>query len=201
MENMTPVREETFKNLVFDAGILLRDFDYSSATDAATLATLVKTAKGDTSKLLGATKGGINLQTNYEYWSPEFDGKRMAYKGEKRLSSVSCVISGTLVEMTPDNAVSVLALADKAGEGTKITVQPRAEIKEGDYIDSIVWIGNLGADGLYLVELKNALCTSGLSTQTTDKDIGTLPFEFHGHAGSVSDTELPIKYVFFKAKA
>lgn len=201
MENMTPVRADTFKNLVFDAGILLKDFDYASATDAESLAALVKTAKTSGEKLLGATKGGVNIQTNFDFWSPEFDGKRMAYKGEKRLSNAECIISGTLVELLPDNVRDVVALADKSGTGAKIEVKPRFEIKEGDYLDSVVWIGNHGSGGLYLVELKNALCTSGMSTQTTDKDVGTLPFEFHGHAGDVADTELPIKYVFFKAKA
>ena len=193
MENMTPVRADTFKNLVFDAGILLKDFDYASATDAESLAALVKTAKTSGEKLLGATKGGVNIQTNFEFWSPEFDGKRMAYKGEKRLSNAECIISGTLVELLPDNVRDVVALADKSGTGAKIEVKPRFEIKEGDYLDSVVWIGNHGSGGLYLVELKNALCTSGMSTQTTDKDVGTLPFEFHGHASDVADTELPIK--------
>ena len=201
MDNMTPIREETFRNLVFDAGILLYNFDYSSATDAESLAALVKTAKQTGANLLGATKGGVNPQTNFEFWSPELDGKRMAFKGEKRLSNAECMISGTLVEMTPDNVQHVLALADKAEKDGIVTVQPRFAIKDGDYLDSVVWIGNLGTDGLYLVELKNALCTKGLSTQTTDKDVGTLPFEFHGHADSVSSTELPIKYVFYKAKA
>lgn len=203
MENMTPIREETFQHLVFDAGILLYNFKYDSATDAESLAALVETAKNSGAGLLGATKGGVNPQTNFEFWSPELDGKRMAFKGEKRLSNADCMISGTLVEMTPDNVKHVLALADKSGEdgeGSVVTVQPRFAIKDGDYLDNVVWIGNLGSDGLYLVELKNALCTKGLSTQTTDKDVGTLPFEFHGHADSVSSTELPIKYVFFKAK-
>ena len=199
MYMMSPVRAETFDNLVFDAGILLRNFDYSSATDAESLAALVKEAKKDSTKLLGATKGGINPQTNFEFWEPELDGKRMSFKGAKRLSNGDAVISGTLVEMTPENAKDVIALADIGGEGNKQSVKPRFSIKEGDYIDSLVWIGNLGSNGLYLVELKNALCTSGLSTQTTDKDIGTLPFEFHGHADNVSDTELPIAYWFFRS--
>lgn len=201
MDMVTPIRAETFENLVFDAGMLFKNLDYSTATDAASLMALIKTEKekASGSALLGATKGGINPQTNFEFWSPELDGKRMPFKGEKRLSSADCVVSGTLVEMTPDNVKDVLGLADKTGSGAKITVQPRFSIKEGDYIEHLVWVGNLGSDGLYLIDLKNALCTTGLSTQTTDKDVGTLPFEFHGHADDVSSTDLPISYLFFKA--
>lgn len=201
MEMMTPIREETFQNMIFDAGILLKNFDYSTAKDAASLAALVKAAKDSGTGLLGATKGGVNPQTNFEFWEPEPDGKRMSFKGAKRLSNADCVISGTLVEMTPDNVRDVLTLADKSGEGSVVTVQPRFSIQEGDYIDSLVWIGNWGSEGLCLVDLKNAVCTVGLNSQTTDKDVGTLPFEFHGHADSVSSTELPIKYLFYKAAA
>ena len=199
MEMVTPIRAETFENLVFDSGILLKNFDYSSATDAASLAALIKTARESGEGLLGATKGGINPQTSFEFWEPELDGMRMSFVGAKHLSKADCMISGTLVEMTPGNVRDVLGLADATTEGGVTTVQPRFSISEGDYIEHIVWIGNLGMDGLYLVDLRNALCTVGLNTQTTDKDVGTLPFEFHGHADDVSSTELPNKYLFFRA--
>lgn len=202
MEMMTPIRAETFQNLVFDAGILLKNFDYSSATDAESLAALIKAAKESGTGLLGATKGGVNPQSNFEFWEPELDGKRMSFKGAKRMSNADCMISGTLVEMTPDNVKDVLALADLTTTSNSVTkVQPRFSISVGDYLDSVVWVGNLGSDGLFLVELRNALCTTGLSSQTTDKDVGTLPFEFHGHADDVSSTELPITYMFYKASA
>ena len=57
-KNTTGLRPETFKRLQLNAGILLKDFAYSSATDAAALATLIKTAKETGTALLGATRGG-----------------------------------------------------------------------------------------------------------------------------------------------
>ena len=57
-KNTTGLRPETFKRLQLNAGILLKDFAYSSATDAAALATLIKTAKESGTALLGATRGG-----------------------------------------------------------------------------------------------------------------------------------------------
>lgn len=197
MAMMTPIRAETFEKLVFDAGILFKNLDYSAATDATSLASLVATAKAAGTGLLGATKGGVNPQTNFTFWEPELDGKRMSFKGAKHLDNAECKIAGTLVEFTPDNVKDVLALADSTTATNITTVQPRFDIKEGDYINHLIWIGNLGADGLYLIDLSNALCTVGLNTQTTDKDIGTIPFEFVGHADDVSDTTLPIKYLFF----
>lgn len=198
---ITPIRAESFEQMIFDAGMMLKNFNYASATDAATLAQLIETAKEEGTSLMGATKGGVNIQSVPSFWNVEADGMRMPFVGSKRPDTAEVKITGTLVEYTPDNVKDVLGVADKTGEGAKITVQPRFSIKQGDYIPSLVWVGNHGSDGIVLVELKNALCTTGLNTQTTDKDVGTLPFEFVGHADDVSSTELPIKILFFGVAA
>lgn len=198
---ITPIRAESFEQMIFGAGMMLKNFNYASATDAATLAQLIETAKEEGTSLMGATKGGVNIQSVPSFWNVEADGMRMPFVGSKRPDTAEVKITGTLVEYTPDNVKDVLGVADKTGEGAKITVQPRFSIKPGDYIPSLVWVGNHGSDGIVLVDLKNALCTTGLNTQTTDKDVGTLPFEFVGHADDVSSTELPIKILFFGVAA
>ena len=198
---ITPIRAESFEQMIFDAGMMLKNFNYASATDAETLAELIATEKESGTSLMGATKGGVNIQIVPSFWNVEADGMRMPFVGSKRPDTAEVKITGTFVEYTPDNVKDVLAVADKTGEGAKITIQPRFSIKEGDYIKSLVWVGNHGSDGIVLVELKNALCTTGLNTQTTDKDVGTLPFEFVGHADDVSSTELPIKILFFGVAA
>lgn len=188
---------KSFQSMVFDAGMLFDGLDYASATDAQSLAEIIKTAKEQRTKMLGATKGGINIQCAFTFWNPEPDGYRMSFKGDKRLDKADVKISGTAVEFTPDNVKRTIALADVTGEGGKIGVKPRFSIKLGDYTDHLIWVGNLGSEGIVLVDLKNALCTNGLNTQTTDKDIGTLPFEYVGHADDVLSTELPVGIWFF----
>lgn len=195
---MTPIRAETFESLQFDAGIMFRNLDYSAAKDAESLAEIVAQAvKQNADTLMGATRGGVNPQTNFTFWEAEADGKRMPFVGSKRLDNAEAKISGTLIEFTAQNVKDALGLADVRDEENVTTVQPRFDIKPDDYIGHIIWIANIGSDGLYLVDLKNALSVNGLSTQSTDKNTGTLPFEFTGHADSVSSTELPIKYLFF----
>ena len=198
---VTPIRADTFKQLGFNAGILLKNFDYSSATDSASLATLIASAITAGTSLLGGTKGGVNIATNTTFWKPEIDGMRMDFKGEQQMDNAECKMSGTLVELTASNFKDVLALADNTTSGNITTIQPRFSITDDDYIDHIIWVGDHGSDGLYLVDLKNALNTSGLNMQTTDKDIATLPFEFTGHADSVSSTTLPITIKLFSKAA
>lgn len=199
---VTPIRAETFERLQFDAGILFRNLDYSTAKDAESLAALVANAVStNADTLMGATRGGVNPQTNFTFWEAEADGKRMSFVGSKRLDNAEAKISGTLIEFTPQNVKDAVGLADVSTADKVTTVQPRFDIKPGDYIEHIIWIANIGSDGLYLVDLKNALSVSGLSTQSTDKNTGTLPFEFTGHADNVISTELPIKYLFFASSA
>lgn len=199
---LSPITAETYQELVFDAGMLLHDFNYYSANDAETLAQLIKSAEVQKNSWLGATKGGVNPQENRSSWSPEFDyAGRMPFKGSRRFAGAEPKMTGTLVQIRPKNVKTVSGAANIAGENTNVvTVQPIADIPKDAYMTNVVWVGCLGEDGYYLVELKNAICTSGVNFQTVDKNIGTLPFEFVGNADSpVHTNELPIKYLFFKA--
>ena len=200
---LSPITAETFKTLVFDAGMLLVNFDFKTANDAQSLIALVTSSETQKKSWLGATKGGVNVQENREWWSPEMDGLRMPYKGMQRPSTAAPKMTGTLVEFRPMNVKLASGAAEITGEDTNvITVQPKASIKANDYLDNVDFIGDNGEDGLYLVELKNAICTSGINTQTADKDIGTIPFEFSGNSDSpVFTDDLPVKYMFFKASA
>ena len=198
---LSPITAETYQNLQFDAGVLLYNFDYSTATDAKTLADLVKSDAVQKSSWLGATKGGVNIPTNRQTWNPEFDyAGRNLFKGGTRFAGASPKMTGTLVEMRPKNMEIVSGAAKTTTAGKITTVQPLADIPKDAYLDNVVWIGCVGEEGYCLVELKNAVCVSGINFQSADKNIGALPFEFAGHQDSpVPTEELPVKYLFFAA--
>lgn len=198
---VSAVTADTFNNAVFNAGILLHDVDISSATDAASLLTLI-TSEENKKKWFGATQGGVNIQENRTYWKPDIDGLRLPFKGQYQVDTVEPKMTGTLVELTPDNVKAVSGAADLTTAGNVTTVQARATIKEGDYFGTIIFVGNQGGDnGLFVCVMENALCTTGINSQTSDKAVATLPFEFTAHSSSVTFTDtLPVKYMFF-AKA
>lgn len=199
---VSAITAETFNRMNFNAGMLLVDFDYASATDAASLMELIMSEEVQQSSWLGATRGGISVDEGRSYWSPDVDGKRMPFVGEKQFDTAEPKISGTLLEYRPKNVQIVSGAADLSTTGQVTTVQPRATIKKGDYHTNVVFVGNVGPEGLYVAELKGALCTSGINSQSTDKDVGTLPFEFTGHSASpVFTDQLPITYKFFGVSA
>lgn len=198
---ITPVTAQTINNLNPDTGILLHDLDISSATDAASLMALI--TKPENQKYwFGATKGNINVQENREYWAPDFNGKRKPYKGEKHFSTANPKITGNLIEFTPENVKAISGAADIVtveGKPNVTKVQPRASIDVDAYFSKVLFVTNNGPNGLYVVELDNATCTSGMNAQAADKDIGTMPFEFAAHSEDAAFTDdLPIRYWFYR---
>lgn len=197
---VTPCRTETFQNLVLNAGAFLIDFDYSTYTDATALRTALVTALQDETKLLGATRGGGSFVATSEIREPEVDGKRYRFKGGAFVDSVDANLSGTLVEIRPEIFAKVLATGEATTSGQKTTIKMHTAIQDGDYIDSLVWVGDMSDGGLVLIALKNALNNNGMTLTFTDKGEGTIPFEFHAYQDSVEDYDYaPFEVVFLDA--
>jgi len=194
---LTALTAATFNNLGFDAGILLKNFDYSSATDAGDLATLVAAAKAAGTTLLGATKGGLNISDVPTYFSPDIDGMRGPIKSARYITDRLIKASGTLVELRSTTLKDIIAAADAATVGDITTITPRADLEDDDYIDNLVWIGDVPGDGgLVLVEFDNALNTNGLTITIPKSDNATFPFEFTAHQED-PDGVVPYRILLF----
>ncbi|MFA5378767.1 MAG: hypothetical protein WC455_23650 [Dehalococcoidia bacterium] len=194
---LTALTAATFNNLGFDAGILLKNFDYSSATDAGDLATLVAAAKAAGTTLLGATKGGLNVSDIPTYFNPDIDGMRGPIKSARYIIDRLIKSSGTLVELRSATLKDIIAAADAATVGDITTITPRADLEDDDYIDNLVWIGDVPGDGgLVLVEFDNALNTNGLTITIPKNDNATFPFEFTAHQTD-PDGVVPYRILLF----
>lgn len=194
---VTPCRTETFQNLQLNAGAFLIGFDYSSYVNSTTLRTALVTALQDSTKLLGATRGGGTFVVTSEIREPEVDGKRYRFKGGAFVDSVDAQLTGTLVEIRPEIFAKVLATGDATTSGQKTTVTMHTAIRDTDYIESLVWVGDMSDGGLVLIALKNALNNNGMTLTFSDKGEGTIPFEFHAYQDSVEDyDEAPFEVIF-----
>lgn len=198
---ITPCRTETFQNLQLNAGAFLIGFDYSEYTDATAMRTALATALQDSSKLLGATRGGGTFVVTSEIREPDVDGKRYRFKGGAFVDSVDAQLSGTLVEIRPEVFARVLATGESTTSGKKTTVKMHTAIQNTDYIDSLVWVGDMSDGGLVLIALKNALNNNGMTLTFSDKGEGTIPFEFHAYQNTVEDYDYAPFEVIFLDKA
>lgn len=198
---ITGLRAETFEKLQLNAGVFLENFDYSSATDAASLKALIATAiEGDTG-VLGATRGGGSFECTPEIRTIEADGMRYPFKGSSVNDLWTIKLKTTLIETTPENFARALMCADVETSDGKTTVRVRTNIELKDYKSSVCWIGDT-SKGYVLIKLDNALNLTGATFTFTDKGEGTLPVEFQAHNASLDDQDnAPFEIVFFDTAA
>lgn len=200
----SPIRSEAFQNLQLNAGIFLVDYDYSAITDATALKSALATlVSGNSDKILGVTRGGGSFTVTREIRTPEVDGMRYPFKGADFVDSVDAYLSGTLLEIVPVNLKRILGTSDATTSGKKTTIKMRTAIdKDTDYIESLVWIGDLSDGRVVLINLDNAFNTSDFSLTFTDKGEGTMTFEFHARQADVLDYDYaPFEVVFFDLPA
>lgn len=199
----TGLRASTFENLQLNAGMFLANFDYSTATDAATLGALLKTEREKTSgsALIGATRGGGTFVCTPNTRSIEADGKREEWKGSSVNDGWTIKLTTTLLEINATNLKRSFGTADVTNTEKKHTIKIRTDIKDADYIDSLVWVGDT-SKGYVLIAIKNALNTAGATLTWTDKGEGTIPVEFTAHQdGLETDGYAPCEVIFFDPAA
>ena len=198
----TALREETFENLQLNAGIFVKNADYSGIANAGALKTAIQAAIAGTSggigTIIGATRGGGSFTVTREMRQPEVDGRRYGFVGDTFVDSVEAQLSTTLIEITPQNLVDAFGSASITGSSPKQTIKLQTAIDTDDYLDNICWIGDI-SDGRYvLICLKNALNQADITLTWTDKGEGTLPVEFHAKQANVDDyDEAPFEIVYF----
>lgn len=199
----TGLRASTFENLQLNAGMFLANFDYSTATDAATLGALLKTEREKTSgsALIGATRGGGTFICTPNTRSIEADGKREEWKGSSVNDGWTIKLTTTLLEINATNLKRSFGTADVTDTEKKHTIKIRTDIKDADYIESLVWVGDT-SKGYVLIAIKNALNTAGATLTWTDKGEGTIPVEFTAHQdGLETDGYAPCEVIFFDPAA
>lgn len=199
----TGLRASTFENLQLNAGMFLANFDYSTATDAATLGALLKTEREKTSgsALIGATRGGGTFVCTPNTRSIEADGKREEWKGSSVNDGWTIKLTTTLLEINATNLKRSFGTADVTDTEKKHTIKIRTDIKDADFIESLVWVGDT-SKGYVLIAIKNALNTAGATLTWTDKGEGTIPVEFTAHQdGLETDGYAPCEVIFFDPAA
>lgn len=203
----TALRSDTFNKLQLNAGILLKNLNYSSVTDATALKTAIANIiSGGTSpigEMIGATRGGGTFTATRELRTPEIDGMRYGFKGSDFVDSVDAYLSTTLVEVTPQNVQDLLtAGVTPTTSGKKTTVKMNTAITSSNYLTNICWVGDLANGQMVLICLKNAINTADFTFTYTDKGEGTLAAEFHARQAAVNDyDEAPFEIVFFDLPA
>lgn len=184
----TQIPADTFKQIVLNAGILLKTFTPNTGTFSA-------------SDIVGATTGGITFEATptFSDFGEDIDNCPKNTMELKKLDSWEVKMSGTYVTLTAEIAKSVISAADISD----IKITPRNDIDLADFSD--LWFvadySNLNGEtngGFCAIHLLNALSTSGLKIQSSDKAKGQFAFEYTAHY-SISKPDIVPFEVYIKA--
>lgn len=184
----TKIPQDTFKELVMNAGVLLSEFTPS-------------TAEVKDTAILGATTGGVTFSASptFNDFGGDIDGCPKNTKELKKLESWGVKLSGTFVSVNATNAKSMVAAAEEAGG--KIT--PRNNIADTDFSD--IWLVGDYSDkngetkgGYIAIHMLNGLSTGGFQLKTGDNSKGQFSFEFTGHY-SINAQGTPPFEIYIKA--
>ena len=178
MAKFTQIPTDTFKKLQLGAGLLTTEFDPA-------------TGEVDKANIVGATSGGVSFEATQEL---------------KKLDSWEAKMSGTLVTMDTNAAVSVIGTAAIASDD-QTKVVPRNSVDAKDFKD-IWWVGDYsdinedgtsaGKAGFIAIKLISALSTGGFKIQSGDKAKGTFEFEYTGHYSLENIDTVPFE-IYIKA--
>ena len=180
------IPEATFKNIVLNAGVLLKSFTPATPTI-------------EDANILGATTACINCTATPSFtdFGEDIDNCPKNMKELKKLDSWEVKLTGTFITSN----TSLIALLMGAGDvGTSDTtkVTPRVDVASADFKD--LWFVCDYSDkngenngGFCAIKIINALSTGGFSMQSADKGKAQFSFEFTGHVSMSAQTVVPFE--------
>lgn len=192
MKTYSGFTSKTAENLLLDAGAFFTNFDINVDTfDSAVAA----------GKLLGATRGGGNFSAVPEIRSIEVDGIKGKAKGVQVIDSWEVKMTASVLEVTLGGlAKALVASSLDTSSSTKYDIlTAKNDIFDADYISNITFVGKKsGTVEPIIIQIYNALNTTGLTLQTQDKGEAVIAMEFEGHYDSDDLDSPPFSFYYPK---
>lgn len=190
MAKFTKIPETTFKKIQLNAGVVLSDFEPTTATL-------------NNADIIGATSGGTSFSAvpTFKDLGAGIDNCPKNMKELKDIDTWDINLSGSFVTIDDSIAKRLIAAADIAGG--KIT--PRNHLNEADFAD-IWWVGDYSdvndeTNGGYIaIHMMNALSTGGFSLQTADEEKGTFGYTFTAHYSIDTQDTVPFEVYIKEGK-
>ena len=187
----TKIPTDTFKSLVINAGVILKEFDPANPTSDYD------------ANIVGATSGGVNITAvpSFTDFGEDIDNCPKNMLELKKIDAWEVKMSGSFITLDADMTALLLAAADSSASSNKVT--PRTDLADSDFND-LWFVGDYsdknGATkgGFAAIKVLNALSTGGFSLQSTDKGKAKIAFEFTGHVSINAQDAVPFE-VYIKA--
>lgn len=187
MGRYTKIPQDTFDALQTDAGVLLKNFDITSAAASK------DTPGFQLSDIVCATTGGVNIvcQPQYSDYGEDVDNCPNNMKELKHIDGWNCSVSTTSLGTSAYGIKLSLGAADIDAESSKIT--PRRNLSQDDFED-LWWVGDKANGGFLAVKIFDALSTDGLSLQTGKNAKGQTTIGITGHVSIDNQDRVPMEF-------
>lgn len=184
--------QDTAKNLLLDAGAFFMDYDIEEDDFESAI---------DEGKLIGATRGGGSFEATPEIRAIEVDGVHGKAKGLQVIDEWEIKMTANVLEITKEGLALALTASELGDTTDDIydVISAKNYIELTDYYDNITYIGKIsGSDEPLIIQIYNAMNTTGLTLETEDKDEAVIEMEFEGHYDETDLDHPPFKIFYPK---
>lgn len=156
------ITKGTPSKILFGAGVFFDGVTYDekvAPTEAEMLAGIV-----------GATQDGGKLTITPEFFAPELDGAMVAIKELQQKVGETATIEASMVEVSPERAAKAVIGEINSTTDGKFDVITSANLRSGHFYSGFGYYGELLDGRPFICIFKNALCTSGFSLESKNKE-------------------------------
>lgn len=176
--------------ILFGAGVYFQGVAYNEK--------MAPTEEEVKAAIIGATQEGGTLTITPEFFAPELDGATVAIMELQNKVAETAQMDVSFVELTPELvSKQVIGAVATAGEYDVVTSDI---LRKGHFYNGFGYYGEMMDGRPVIILFKNALCTSGMTTDSKNKTNSVFKGTFACHSDiDYGTTKLP--YAIFIRKA
>jgi len=185
------ITENTPKTVMLGAGTIHKGLKFSGE------------AWNFAESLICATSGGSKLTIKPEFYDVPVDGALVKVKGLTVKVGETAQLEINPIELKPD-ILNMAVIGDTAAatEATGYTeMKSRAQIAEGDYVESMGYVGKTIEGKPIIIIFDNALCTSGLELEGKNKEAAVPKFTFECYADLSPEADTLPWHIYYPTEA
>lgn len=178
--------------LPFGAGVYFQGVTYDEK--------IAPTAEEIKKAIIGATQDGGTLTITPELFAPELDGATVAIKELQQKVGETAQMEVSIAELTADLAarLAIGKITDSTDKNYEVITS--SELRAGHFYEGFGYYGKFTDGRPIIIIFKNALCTSGFTTDAKNKTNSVFKGTFACHSDiEYGTTKLP--YAIFIRKA
>lgn len=185
------ITTSTPANIPFGAGVYFQGVNYDEK--------VAPTSEEILAGIIGATQEGGTLTITPELYAPELDGATVAIRELQHKVSETAQIETSFAELTPDIAARMVIGQISATTDSNYDVITSSGIRAGHFYDGFGYYGKYIDGRPMIVLFKQALCTSGFTTDSKNKTNSVFKGTFACQSDiAYSTTKLPYAIFLYK---